>query len=193
MTRSIYILGGAGTGKSTFMAALMEETVLHVGELTELATKPNAKGTIITLRGHHFATYDGMNGTYVGFLRDSFPGTDGLDRASSIAGEVWLQNGPLNELVIAEGNTLATSRFLTALDENTDLLLVHLTCPDFVRELRFIERGSSQNPGWVKNSDTRCRNLFERFGGLNVDTSDPAAFALALAACLNHMKGTDHD
>jgi hypothetical protein len=191
VTRSIYILGGAGTGKSTFMAALMEEIVMHVGPLTELATKPNARGTVITLRGHHFATYDGVNGTYVGQLREEYPGTDGLDRASSIAGEVWLENGPLNELVIAEGNTLATSRFLTALSEHTDLLLVHLRVEDFVRELRFLARGSTQNEGWVKNSDTRCRNLFTTFGGLDVDTADPAAVALALAACLTHLRGDE--
>lgn len=191
MTRSLYILGGAGAGKSTFMSALMDEIVTYVSPLTELATKPNARGTIITLRGHHFATTDGVNGTYVGQLRDNFPGTDGLDRASSIAGEVWLEKGPLNQLVIAEGNTLATDRFLTALSEHTELLVVHLWVEEFVRELRFIARGSNQNAGWVKNSDTRCRNLYEKFGGLDVDAADPAAVALALAACLDHLKGTD--
>jgi len=191
VTRSIYILGGAGTGKSTFMAQLMDEAILgYETALTDFCTVKNARGNPVTLRGHYVDTYDGVRGVYLGYMRDSFPGTDGLDRASSIAGEAWLQ-GDLPEFIIAEGNTLATSRFLTALSEATEMLLVHLTCEDWIRELRFIERGSEQNAGWVKNSDPRCRNLFNRFGGLEVDSADPTAWKLALAGCLAHLRGTD--
>lgn len=190
MTRSLYILGGAGTGKSTFTAELMTQLVDFVGPLTDLAMKPNARGTKITLRGHPITTVTGDEGTYVGVLRDEYPGTDGLDSASSIAGVEWLRNAALGDLILIEGNKLVTKPFLDELATRTDLLMVHLTCPEFVRELRFMQRGSQQDPGWVKNTDTRCRNAFNRYGGLDVDSSDPAAWSLALAAALQHLKGT---
>jgi hypothetical protein len=194
MTRSLYVLGGAGTGKSTFTAQLLDAIDQPMSPLGDLHQRPNARGTIITLRGHLISP----DGLYLGCMRQLYPGTDGLDRASSIAGEEWLMTGQHSQLtyIIAEGATLSTRRFLTALNEQTDLLLVHLRCDDWVRELRFAERGSAQDGGWIKNTTTRATNLLTAMtelgaAALDVDTADPAEWDLALAASLTHVQGDD--
>lgn len=191
MTRSLYIVGAAGTGKSTFMAELLAQLACELGPLTDLARTPNARGTIITLRGHPFA-----GGVYLGHMRENYPGTDGLDRASSIAGEAWLNNYQLPEIIIGEGQTLATRRFLSALCEKTDLLLLHLYAEEWVRDIRFLQRGSTQDPGFLKASETRSRNLLDditKLGcrALSIDSAERAKWNLALAGCLAHLRGTD--
>lgn len=194
MTRSLYVLGGAGVGKSTFTAQLLDAIDRPMSPLGDLHQRPNSRGTMITLRGHLISP----DGLYIGHMRPSYPGTDGLDRASSIAGEQWLMEGRHLRLayIIAEGATLSTSRFLTALNEQTDLLLVHLRCDDFVRELRFTERGSAQDEGWIKNTKTRAANLLTAMTtlgarALDVDTADPTEWKLALAASLAHVQGDE--
>jgi hypothetical protein len=196
MTRSLYILGGAGAGKSTFMGQLVEKFAMTFDDLESLHTERNARGNPVTLRGHRVQSYDGQDGLYIGCMREQYPGTDGLDRASSLPGKIWLETEELPEFIIAEGATLSTRPFLTALHENTDLLLVLLHAESWVTELRFLQRGSNQNPSWVHNTNTRSVNLLNDLTkqgarGAIVDSADPAAWALALAASLSHLRGTD--
>ena len=195
MTRSVYVVGGAGTGKSTFTGQVLDLITYQAGPLEDLAQKPNARGVVITMRGHRLHTYDGDEGMYVGVMRDHFPGTDGLDRASSIAGEVWLENGPLPDFIIGEGATLANRRFIGALRQHTDLLLVHLMADDFVKELRFQQRGSNQQDSFVTATATRSANLFNEVaeqGGatlLEIDTADTRQWALAIEEVVDHLRG----
>jgi hypothetical protein len=190
VTRSVYIIGGAGAGKSTFMSELLVSIGGSPGPLEDLHTTRNARGNPVTLRGH----FIGPDGLYIGCIRDSFPGTDGLDRASSLPGKEWLDAGHHERLgwIVAEGATLSTLPFLTALDEYTDLLLIHLWVDEMITDLRFLARGSAQDPSWVQNTCTRARNLLRDLDAeaLSVDTADPVAWNLALAACLTHLKGT---
>jgi len=171
MTRSVYIIGGAGTGKSTLMGELLEGHTL--GSLEDLHSKPNSRGTVITLRGHQVDS-DGM---YLGCMRDSFPGTDGLDRVSYIPGEEWLETSILPSWIIAEGATLAARRFIRVLHATTDLLLVHLVADEFVVELRCMERGSKQDEKFVTGTTTRSFNLAHDMSkeGVQVWTVDTAS------------------
>jgi hypothetical protein len=180
MTKSVYIIGGAGTGKSTFMDQILRGIGARMGPLHDLHSLRNAKA-LVTLRGHAVLHERGMEGLYLGCMRDEFPGSDGLDRASSPVGEAWLQAGDLPSFIISEGATLATRRFLTALHEHTDLLLVYLKADDFVKELRFAERGSNQKPEFVLATATRSENLWNDMGklgvnGLSCDTEYPHAW-----------------
>lgn len=186
MTRSLYIIGGAGTGKSTFTAALLKDQTM--GAIQDLHAKRNAKA-LVTLRGHPV----GDEGLYLGCMRESFPGTDGLDRASSPAGAEWLQKHALPLWIVAEGATLATRPFMHALAEYTDLLLVHLRADDFIKELRFRERGSAQDPKFVLATATRSQNLFDEMDRdntcdlLEVDTAEPGDWHNALVECADWL------
>ena len=157
MTRSVYVIGGAGTGKSTFTQALLDRAGADLGPLLDLHQTPNSRGTLVTLRGHAV----GDRGLYLGLMRDEFPGTDGLDRVSGLPGEEWLATEAREEVgwILGEGATLSTRRFLYALAEHTDLLLIHLWVEDFVRELWIAQRGSEQDEKFVTATATRAANL----------------------------------
>ena len=187
--KSAYLIGGAGTGKSTFTARLLGEMKVGFGPLVDLLTLPNKKNDV-TLRGHYLEPNHGL---YLGVQRESFPGTDGLDRASSPVGEAWLRAGEsLPPYLVGEGATLATTRFLTALLDCSDLLLLHLTCPPDEVERRFAERGSNQNPNFVAATVTRSANRVSdiaNLGGrvMTVNSGDPDSVELALDLCKHHL------
>lgn len=194
MTQSVYVIGGAGTGKSTFTAALLERVGAQMGSLTDLHQKPNSRGTVITLRGHHVTGEPG-DGLYLGCMRDAFPGTDGLDRVSYIPGEAWLQTAELPDWIVGEGATLAVRRFLAVLNETTDLLVVWLEAEDWLKELRFFARGSDQDPRFVLSTATRSHNLAADLvkNGVrvwSVDSGDPVAWDEALHAAVRHLEGS---
>lgn len=187
MTNSVYIIGGAGSGKSTFTAALLERMGGQLGPLEALHSLPNKKATV-TLRGQRLG-----DGLYLGLMRDKFPGTDGLDRASSPVGADWLANAELPSFIIGEGATLTTRPFLEALHAHTDLLLVHLFADDMIVDLRFLQRGSQQAWSWVTNTVTRARNMHDHIQKLGawtmeVDTADPEQWDAGLGICWNHLQ-----
>lgn len=188
MTSSVYIIGGAGTGKSTFTQELLERVGEPMGPLLDLHRKPNGRGTMITLRGHEI----GSEGLYLGCMRDSFPGTDGLDRVSYIPGEEWLATAALPEFIIAEGATLAVRRFLYALSTVTDTLLVYLTSDDLVKEIRLAQRGAGQDEKFITATATRARNLAVEMAEAGVqvwevDTGDQAEWEQALDVAMDHL------
>ena len=193
MTRSAYIVGGAGAGKSTFTRQVMDLFVMQHAPLADLFAQKNVKN-VVTFRGHPLHDYDGRDGLYVGVLRDSFPGTDGLDRASSPVGAAWLRQGDLPDFIIGEGATLSTRPFMTALHECTDLLLVHLFADDFVKELRFAQRGSAQQDSFVTATATRAANLTRDMAKAGVkvweaDTADTDEWSRAVEVVVNHLRG----
>lgn len=155
MTKSVYLIGGAGAGKSTFMAELLNLLGAQLGPLQDLHSARNAKA-LVTLRGHAF-----RDGLYLGRMRDEFPGTDGLDRASSTTAVQWLQMGRLPHRIVGEGATLATRPFLTELSERTELLVLHLMAPLDIRRERGVQRGSNQAETFLQGTATRSSNLAE--------------------------------
>lgn len=189
MTQSVYVIGGAGTGKSTFVQQILDTSNRSLGPLEDLHSRPNSRGTMITLRGHQVGT-DGM---YLGCMRDQFPGTDGLDRVSYIPGEEWLQTAILPRWILSEGATLAVRRFLKVLHETTDLLLVYLTAEEFIKDLRFLQRGSSQDPKFVTATATRSRNLAVEMATAGVkvweaDTDVRGQWDEAIEICCDHLQ-----
>lgn len=193
MTRAVYVVGGAGAGKSTFVGQILDLVVMQVAPLADLRAERNVKN-LVTFRGHPVNDYDGRDGLYVGVLRDHFPGTDGLDRASSPVGAAWLRAGDLPAFIIGEGATLSTRPFISALHECTDLLLIHLFADDFVKELRFGQRGSTQEDSFVRATATRAANLTRDMAKAGVkvweaDTADGAEWAQAIEVACDHLRG----
>lgn len=190
MTRALYVIGGAGTGKSTFMESLLLRAGAELGPLEEFHALRNKKN-LVKLRGHTAAP---SGGVYLGVMRESFPGSDGLDRVCGPVGEAWLDTvRPLPPFIVGEGATLATRRFLAALARNSALLVVHLEAGEAERQRRFAERGSAQDPSFVRATATRAANLAEWCGEngmsvLPVDTEDEACWDLALDLSETHIR-----
>lgn len=194
MTQAVYILGGAGTGKSTFTAELLTRMGAELEPLEDLHAKRNAKA-LVTLRGHRFD-----RGIYLGVMRDQFPGSDGLDRASSPTAEEWLHkhqegfngSGTLPERIVGEGATLATRRFLYALNLTTDLLVIALRCDPMIHDLRLLARGSGQVSSFVDSTVTKTVNLVadlekQQANVMWVDSDHDWNWEYALLAAEKHL------
>lgn len=201
MTQSLYILGAAGTGKSTFTAELLDRMYVDLGPLEDLHAKPNARGNQVTLRGHRM--YDKGNiqrgywGMYLGVMREEFPGSDGLDRASSPTGEDWLQQyggTHLPNSILAEGATLATRRFLYGLHVHTELLVLAFRCDPVVHDLRLLNRGSGQVSSFVRSTVTKTENLVRDLQAQAaevrwVESDEPESWEAAMDAAEAHLAG----
>ena len=158
MTRSLYIIGGAGTGKSTFLQEVLFNIGAELGEyqiLHEVGYPRRGGATVaqIRLRGQPFE-----GGVYLGQMREEFPGTDALDNACVPVAREWLKEGELPELIVGEGMLLSTIGFLTDLAEATDLMVVHLTLPEEKRQELVAQRGHAFDPSWSAMTVTRARN-----------------------------------
>jgi len=192
MTQSVYILGAAGTGKSTFTAELLKRLGVKLGPLQDFHAKLNAKGSKVTMRGHEMVSPD-LLGLYLGVMRDQFPGSDGLDRASSLPGEEWLYTGQFQcDAILAEGATLATRRFMNALHDTTNLLVLALRCDPVIHDLRLAGRGAGQVSSFVLSTVTKTENLVKdlREAGARVEWIDadvPAHWTAALQLAESHL------
>lgn len=200
MTQAVYVIGGAGTGKSTFTAALIERLGVALGPLEDLHSKRNAKA-LVTLRGHRMYEpgdpQQGYSGLYLGVMRDEFPGSDGLDRATSPTGEEWLNMDSLGShlpnMILAEGATLATRRFLYALNQSTDLLVIALECDPVIHDLRLLARGAGQVSSFVLSTVTKTENLvrdllMQAAPVLTVQSDKPEDWGAALLEAENHLR-----
>lgn len=189
MTRAVYLLGGAGSGKSTLTSRLFAGA--EFAPLQDLHTKPNARGSLITLRGHEATFPAGERVLYLGVWRDQFPGTDGLDRVSTVPGKEWLERGNLPERLFAEGNTLSARPFMYALAEATDLLVIHLWCRPEEVERRVAGRGHEMNMKWVEGTATRAENvakdLEDRADVWFIRSDVPGEVDLAFEVARNHL------
>lgn len=188
--KAIYIIGGAGSGKSTLTQWFLEHIEVRLQPLTDLHVKPNKKNDV-TLRGQHFSSTAGP-GLYLGLMRDKHPGTDGLDRASTPTAVEWLEIGDLlGELpaIVAEGATLSTKGFFQKLAETHDLLVIHLVVGDEERQRRFDKRGTNQKENFVKTTITRSQNMaeFAAENGAEVLTGDTSEEGVA-AGLVHYME-----
>lgn len=193
MTQSVYMLGGAGTGKSTFMAQLIERMGFSLGPLEDIHATIGGHGRAVTLRGHDISNED-TRGYYLGVMRDGlFPGTDALERVSHGPATAWVRAGNLPPVIVSEGATLAVRPFLYALNECTDMLALAFRCEEWVHELRLLERGTGQAGSFIASSVTRTNNMVHdlRKAGARVqwvDSDDPRSWEAGLQSAVNHLE-----
>lgn len=187
VTRALYIVGGAGVGKSTFTGQLLAGLGAELGPLELVRNLPMKGGAANPLSGHRVTPGDGL---YLGKMREQFPGSDGLSRTCGTTAAVWVTEGNLPAYIIGEGATLTTARFLTALAANTDLLIVHLYARLETVLDRCLERGSNQNLGFIKASGTRAAKAAAKVDAptVLVDTEDPLSWQLGLFEASLHVR-----
>jgi hypothetical protein len=153
VTRSIYIIGAPGSGKSTAMAQLLEGWAM--GPYTRWQRE---------IYGHYLEHPERGRGAYLGHLRPEFPGTDALSLSAGPRAVEWLDALPLLGLdwVLAEGARLAHMGFLLALNEATDLTVVYLDVDPEVAAQRRIDRGGKQlSEKFCKTMTTKSANIYK--------------------------------
>ena len=148
MSKSLYLIGEPGVGKSTVVNAFCDSYT--IGAKQQLLGK---------LWADQLLAEDELVGYRLGRTRETFSGTDALAMSVNPDAVAWVESCQLPTILVGEGARLANKKFLTALNENTSLLLV-LVLADNAAERR-VSRGSNQNPSWVKGRATASLNLFK--------------------------------
>ena len=144
----VYIVGPPGVGKTAVMAELT------AGCRRVAASKPIGHESLLNRRG--------LVGIELGLRREAFSGTDALAMNAQPAASAWIQTRP-HDLLLAEGARLATAGFLYGVRASGyRVAIIQLTVPEEVLEARRAERGSDQDPRWMRGATTRAQRICQR-------------------------------
>ena len=189
-TRSVYVVGGPATGKSTFVRSVLTELGYLMAPTPHVLAEEKLGNTTARLYAHHLTHGSNFTrGVIFGVWKpsDVHPGTDRLTNGAGKVGEHWLNSGePRPQRIIGEGQKLSSASFLGALHSHTDALLVRLWAPEAVIQERNAARGrADQNPQSIQANTTAARNRYNEWleAGwpcLSVVSSDPVEIDTAI-------------
>lgn len=199
MTRSLYLIGGPGAGKSTLMERLLAPWI--VDPVAERLTEKE-------LFGHHM-TLGVETGVYLGKIRPQFPGTDALSMSVSPIAAAWVRaEAHCYDVILGEGGRLAVRPFLDALRESTQMLLVHLAVDFDVARARTLARpdsnewkpvsrkgpdghwhrvqraGRPQADSWLKSGAAKAAKLAEEYPSVTINTTHMTPDEIEETLCL---------
>lgn len=183
--RIVYLLGVAGTGKTTLARTLtadwrhrldVDQPVAHQHWLSD------DYGRVITLGRPHpvFAGTDTLSFTAI----EKLPTLLARARDHDV------------KLVIGEGDRLANQRFVDLARANGTLLLFYLTAPDHVLDARRTARATQhgltpQSPQWLKGRLTKHQRLARANGAAYLNALQPPT---TLATQIHdHLRLCHHD
>lgn len=162
--RLVYLIGQPGAGKTT-VADCMTETFARVDIDQPLPHRAwlNPDGTFAFVSlGRH---------------REGFGGTDTL--AMNVQPKVvdWLTSPIAPRVVFGEGDRLGNLKFHDAMKAaGWDVTMVYLDTPDGEASVRRRDRGSNQDPTWVKGRISKARTLADVTDAIRLDGLDPPKF-----------------
>jgi len=151
--KTIYIIGAPGSGKTTLVEALKQNWTL-----IEEDHHP--------FKHESYTTQDGKLVISLGATKPPFSGTDTLGYTVINIVEEWIKN-TYADIVIGEGDRLATDRFMEAAKQAGELHLFYLNTNPAIasdrRAARALQYGTKQqNPSWVAGRATKHYNLANR-------------------------------
>ena len=160
VSRSLYIIGAPGTGKSSLMRRVVSGLGLSWGPEERVWRE---------LWVNHLLSLGGVQvGVSLGRERGDFSGTDALSMSAQPRVIEWLHAARMPEYVVAEGMRLSSPRFLIELDSVAPLTLVYLSDDDQVTDERRSQRegGDRLSATFVKQARTRAANSADAMDAL---------------------------
>lgn len=152
MSRSVYIIGGPGTGKSTLMDSLVPALGLHW--LPDRRVWREIWVNPLSYSGE----LEDLDGYCLGKHRKGFAGTDALSLSASPRAKEWLDATELPDWVLGEGMRLGHPTFLAHLAIVTDLTVVYLEAENDTTRMRLANRGHQFEDSFVQAARTRAYN-----------------------------------
>jgi P-loop Nucleotide Kinase3 len=154
VTRSVYLIGPPGVGKSTLMDGLLADYTRY--EPVKVESPPRTTSLVYEPMTDRFGT----RAVSLGYRRKAFSGTDALGMSVNPQAVAWVERSADDwDAIFGEGARLANKAFLSALDRHTDLTVVELVAGWETLTQRCAERGSAQSEGWRLGAGTRAQRL----------------------------------
>ena len=145
MTRVIAIGGEPGAGKSTLMKKLIDHYKTE-SKYNNVKLVPYLQSGKIYILGKY---EEG----------EVFSGTDRMSMAVQPEAVKFLDILPSDSVVLYEGDRLFNSSFLENCVDKFDTKIIYLSTDKDVRNERYKERGSDQNPTWLQGRETKINNI----------------------------------
>lgn len=162
MKHALYIIGEPGVGKTTLMSAL------RAGQLWQ----PHDVPFTHQHSGLGVAANDPL-AVELGGPREGFGGTDVLGMAVQPQAVAFLSGSCAPQLLLAEGDRLGNGKWFASVTEaGYHLYVYHLHGPR-VAARRRAERGSDQDPTWLKGRRTKVESLSLLMSAIVLDASLP--------------------
>lgn len=157
----MYLWGQPGSGKST----LIQELVAG-----QAAMPTRFDRLVIT-------EYIPARVAEIGLYREDFRGSDALSMSVINQAIPFVQNAAKEEMsLMAEGDRLCNDRFFVACVEAGYLLeLFYINVPDKIAAERRSQRGSDQDPTWLKSRQTKSWTMLNRWEPYILDGTRPVA------------------
>lgn len=155
------MLGEPGVGKSTAVAAA---TALRWPRVVAVE---DATGPIPVLL--HVDVEGRVRVEEAGRRRRSFSGTDALAMNVMPRALDWLAGPPRGDVRLAEGDRLASDKFLARAAETHDLTVLWLDASPATLTARREARGSTQAEAWIKGRSTKVHRLADEWDAVRVD------------------------
>jgi hypothetical protein len=120
----------------------------------------------------------------LGRIRPPMSGTDALSMSIAPAALEFLRAEPAPK-VVAEGDRLASGKFLDAVAKFARVVVVLIDAPAWECRQRASARGSNQDPSWFKGRLTKLDNLIAERPHVRISgRQSPVGVAVDLAATL---------
>lgn len=153
MSALVYFIGEPGAGKSTLMRNLT----------ADYTASPQTKPFAHTL----YRKDTKLIAAQLGADHPTFPGTDKLSMGIQPQAIQFLRTQPA-PIVLAEGDRLGNLKFLQAAYETHAVILVYCDIDPSEAFLRRAQRGTNQNPTWLKGRQTKVTNLWNAWQGIKL-------------------------
>lgn len=157
--KTVALIGEPGSGKTTLFRWLLKD----LPSRTDFAYG--------LLKGECMVVKDRMVYVLGSYKGETFDGTDRLSMAVQKDALKFIQTLQETDVLLFEGDRLGNEKFFEACKALGPFHLFFLDTAEATLEIRRKERGSNQDPTWLKGRQTKVNRLKDKFKAEEIFTS----------------------